>query len=185
MKSGATIRILGVDPGTVRLGFGLLEARGSSASIVVSGIVTAPAAWDAARRLGKLAEELARIVDREHPDCLALEASFFGKNPNSLIRMGEARGMVLAIAGLRGLEVHDYPPASVKKAVTGSGGASKEQVARVLAALLPELGRADTIERLDQTDAIAVAWCHVQRRRLDDRMAAVAQSLRRAGGATR
>jgi len=177
MESAATIRILGVDPGTLRLGFGLLEVSGATVRLVMSGVASAPASWAAARRLGKLAKELDGVIAAERPDCLALEASFVGKNAHSLIRMAEARGMVLALAGGRGLEVHDYSPSTVKKSVTGNGGASKEQVARLLAALLPELNHLRSVERLDQTDAIAVAWCHVQQRRLDERSARVARAL--------
>ncbi len=179
MAKASAIRVLGVDPGTIRLGYGLIEVLGSAVKVVASGVVAAPATWETARRLARIAGELGRLIEEAAPSCLALEASFFGKDPHALIRLGEARGMVLALAGARGLAVHDYPPATVKKSVTGNGGASKEQVARVLAALLPELGRAaDHDGRLDRTDAIAVAWCHIQKLRLADRIAAVARARR-------
>lgn len=176
MGSVATIRVLGVDPGTLRLGFGLLSAEGSALRVITSGVASAPASWAAARRLGHLARAVEQVIDAERPDCLALEASFYGENAHSLIRLGEARGMVLALAGARGLEVHDYPPATVKKSVTGHGGASKEQVARVLAALMPDLGRLRDGDRLDQTDAIAVAWCHLRQEELRRRMEQVAKA---------
>jgi crossover junction endodeoxyribonuclease RuvC len=174
----ATARILGVDPGTLRLGFGVLDARGTSIVHVESGVLSVPESWPAARRLADLSRRLEEIVGRVKPAAVALEASFFGKNPRSLIRMGEARGMVLALAGRAGLDVHDYPPATVKKSVTGNGGASKEQIARVLAALLPELGRADAIERLDRTDALAVAWCHLHHRKKAELVARIAAATR-------
>jgi crossover junction endodeoxyribonuclease RuvC len=177
--AAAVVRVLGVDPGTLRMGFGVLDARGSAATLVTSGVLDAPATWKPARRLGELSARLEEVITRTRPAAIALEASFFGKNPHSLIRLGEARGMVLALAGRAGLEVHDYPPATVKKSVTGHGSASKEQIARVLAALLPELGRADAIEWLDQTDALAVAWCHVHHCKRAALEARIAESLRR------
>jgi crossover junction endodeoxyribonuclease RuvC len=180
--SGSPVRVvrtLGVDPGTLRMGFGVLDARGSAITLVTSGVVETPPSWPPARRLGELAARLEEVIATTRPDAVALEASFFGKNLQSLIRLGEARGMVLALAGRAGLEVHDYSPATVKKSVTGSGAASKEQLARVLAALLPELRRDGapdgTILRLDQTDALAVAWCHLhhqKRAALEARIAA-------------
>jgi crossover junction endodeoxyribonuclease RuvC len=177
-SSAPAVRILGVDPGTLRMGYGVLDARGSAATLVASGVVEAPATWKPARRLGELSARLEEVIATTRPAAIALEASFFGKNAHSLIRLGEARGMVLALAGRAGLEVHDYPPATVKKSVTGHGAASKEQLARVLAALLPELGRADAIEWLDQTDALAVAWCHLHQSRrgeLEERIAAASR----------
>lgn len=173
--SGPAVRTLGVDPGTLRMGFGVLDARGGAIALVTSGVVETPPTWRPARRLGELAARLEQLIESTRPGAIALEASFFGKNLQSLIRLGEARGMVLALAGRAGLEVHDYPPATVKKSVTGHGASSKEQIARVLAALLPELGRTEEVQRLDQTDAIAVAWCHLhhlKRAALEERIAA-------------
>jgi|SoiMethySBSTD1v2_1073268.scaffolds.fasta_scaffold1276776_2 crossover junction endodeoxyribonuclease RuvC len=177
MGTGITTRILGLDPGTLRLGFGLVASNGTAAELATSGVLTAPAAWEPSRRLGHLAAELTALLDRERPDCIALEASFFGKNAHSLIRLGEARGMVLALAGGRGLAVHDYPPATVKKSVVGHGGASKEQVARMVAALFPGLGARRLEQSLDQTDAIAIAWCHVHQQRLAERRSAIGLAL--------
>jgi crossover junction endodeoxyribonuclease RuvC len=174
-SSGLAVRILGIDPGTLRMGFGVLDLRGGAMTLVTSGVVETPPTWRPARRLGHLAARLEQLIETTRPGAIALEASFFGKNLQSLIRLGEARGMVLALAGRAGLEVHDYPPATVKKSVAGHGAASKEQLARVLAALLPELGRAAAIEQLDQTDALAVAWCHLhhlKRAALEERIAA-------------
>jgi crossover junction endodeoxyribonuclease RuvC len=179
-ERGHSLRVLGVDPGTVRLGWGFLEASGAVVRLVASGAIAAPAGWETARRLARIAGELERVIDAERPDCMALEASFFGKDPNALVRLGEARGMVLAIAGARELPVHDHAPARVKKSVTGHGNASKQQVARLLAALLPELGRTGAAERLDRTDAIAVAWCHVHQARVAARADAVASLLANA-----
>ncbi len=178
-RPASAFRILGVDPGTLRLGYGVLDARGSTAEHVESGVLAVPASWDAARRLGELARRLEEVIARAKPAAIAMEASFFGANARSLIRLGEARGMVLALAGRAGLEVRDYPPATVKLAVTGRGAASKEQVARVLAALLPGIPRDASESPLDRTDALAVAWCHLHQRRREEVEARIAQAARR------
>jgi len=175
MEASRPFRVLGVDPGTLRMGLALLESRGpGDVKLVASGVASAPESLAPAARLGRMIGELTRFVDRHAPDEVALEAPFFGKNALSMLRLGEARGGAMALAGARGLPVADYAPARVKKAVTGNGNASKGQVARTLALLLPELGAADRIEHLDETDAIAVAWCHVVARGLELRRAAVA-----------
>jgi len=173
------VRILGVDPGTLRLGYGVLDAQGAAAVHVESGVLTAPAGWDAARRLGELSRRLDEVIERTRPAAIAMEASFYGTNAHSLIRLGEARGMVLALAGRAGLAVHDYPPATVKVAVAGRGSASKEQVARLLAALLPGMPKAASASPLDRTDALAVAWCHLHRRRRAAVEERIAQAARR------
>lgn len=175
MEASRPFRVLGVDPGTLRMGLALLEARGPGVvKLIASGVASAPASLAPAERLGRLLAELTRFVDRHAPDCIAFESPFFGKNALSMMRLGEARGGAMALAGARGLPIADYPPARVKKAVTGNGNASKGQVARTLALLLPELGPADEIEHLDETDAIAVAWCHLVARGMEQRRAAVA-----------
>ena len=155
-RPAPAVRVLGVDPGTLRLGYGVLDARGATIVHVESGVLAAPASWEPARRLGELSKRLEEVIERARPAAIAMEASFFGKNAHSLIRMGEARGMVLALAGRAGLAVHDYPPATVKVAVTGHGAASKEQVARTVMALL---GHARTLAP-DEADAAGVALCH-------------------------
>jgi crossover junction endodeoxyribonuclease RuvC len=179
MAVSSSWRVLGVDPGTLRLGFGVVEARGATLELVESGVFTVPASRSVAARLGALGKEVEALVERTRPDELALEASFFGLNAQSLVRLGEARGCVLAIAGARGIFVSDHPPATVKRAVTGHGNASKEQVARVLAATFPRLGDSGAIAQLDQTDAIAVAVCASHARRTRATLAAV-EALARA-----
>ena len=95
--------------------------------------------------------------------CLAVETSFHGKNAQALLRLGEARGMVIGLAGLLGLEVHDYAPAMIKKAVTGQGNASKEAAARMVRAQLREVPEDSS---LDATDALAAALCHCHRQKV-------------------
>ncbi len=162
-------RVLGIDPGTLRLGYALLEERpGGTARLVVSGVLAAAPGRPAAERLGKFFRELEAVVAAWQPTEIAVESSFFGENARSMLRLGEARGCALILAGVHGLSAHDYPPASVKKAVTGHGNASKAQVARMLLRLLPELAEAGEVGPLDRTDAIAVAWCHLLETRARD-----------------
>jgi crossover junction endodeoxyribonuclease RuvC len=155
-------RVLGIDPGTLRLGFAVLEERSAATPLLLaSGVLSASPARAASDRLGTFFRELEAVVAEHQPSEMALESSFFGENARSLLRLGEARGCALSIAGLHDLRVRDYPPASVKKAITGHGNASKAQLARLLARLLPELSAGGRLGPLDRTDAIAVAWCHL------------------------
>ena len=158
-----TQRILGVDPGSVRLGYGILEGSASRPRHVASGVLAVPERWEPSRRLGTLQRELVALLEAHHPDCVAVESTFHGRNVRALVRLAEARGVVLGVAGARDLPVFDYSPAVVKKAVTGRGNARKETVALVVRSLIPELQGPDT---LDVTDAVAVAICHLHRSRL-------------------
>jgi len=151
--------VLGVDPGTVHLGFGVITAA-ARPRLIEAGALHAPAAWAVARRLAHLQEGLRSVLDRHRPSCIALETSFHGKNSQALLRLGEARGMVIGLAGSLGLPVHDYSPAMVKKAVTGNGNASKDQVARMVRCLVPGI---DPDATRDATDALAIAFCHSHR----------------------
>jgi crossover junction endodeoxyribonuclease RuvC len=161
------LRILGIDPGTIRLGYGLLGGPPSRPRHLGSGILSAPATRTAVERLGILHSQIHALLTEARPTAIAIESSFHGKNTKALIRLGEARGMVIGAAGSLGIPVTDYSPAMVKKAVTGRGNASKEAVARMVSALLPGLvPGADLDKRLDHFDALAVALCHVHRHRL-------------------
>jgi crossover junction endodeoxyribonuclease RuvC len=153
-------RILGIDPGTVRLGYGILDGTASRAALVAAGTCCAPARWSVARRLQDLQRQLRELFQEYRPHCVALETSYHGKNSQAMLRLGEARGMVIGLAGGFDLEVVDYSPAAVKKSVTGRGNASKDAVARlvrVLIAGVPPRSPSDT------TDALAVALCHLHR----------------------
>ena len=164
-----------MDPGTVHLGYGVLQ-DGARPDLKGAGVCHAPAGWPVARRLAHLQSGLRDVFERFHPHCVALETSFHGKNAQALLRLGEARGMVIGLAGSLGVAVHDYSPAMIKKAVTGRGNASKDQVAhmvRVLVAgLAPEI-------RSDATDALAAALCHCHRQRTLEQ---VQESLPRTPG---
>ena len=162
MESPPPIRVLGIDPGTLRMGYAVLVvANPRTPTLLASGVLEASARDSPSCRLGSLFRQLVVVMEQHSPDQVAVESSFFGKNALSMLRLGEARGVALAAAGARNLPATDYSPASVKKAVTGNGSASKQQVAQILSMLLRGLADVKDLRRLDETDAIAVAWCHV------------------------
>jgi crossover junction endodeoxyribonuclease RuvC len=153
-------RILGIDPGTVRLGYGLVEIVGSALlRYIECGTITAPAGRPRAERLLEIGRGLRDLVNEHRPDAIAMEEAFFGKNVQSTLALGEARGVALLIAGEAGLMVAGYSPATVKKAIVGHGRASKDQIAYLVRAML-KLRR---LPSSDAADALAIAICHARR----------------------
>jgi len=152
----AAMLVLGLDPGSRHAGFGLVERAGGRVRSRGCGRFSPDPALPQAERLAALAAALEELVERERPDCAAVERVFHGANSRSLIVLAEARGALLAVLGRRGLPVAELAPAAIKSAVAGSGRADKAQVARMVAA---QLGLA--VERLpaDATDALAAALC--------------------------
>lgn len=158
------MRILGLDPGSIHTGYGLVEASGSRVRQLDCGRISCRRGTPLPQRLGYLAEELDRLVDRMTPRLVVLEALFHGRNTRSLIVLAQARGALMSVLARRGLEVREYSPAEVKSAVTGNGRAGKEQVSRMVGLLLGVDGEKLTA---DATDALAVALCGARRRRMD------------------
>lgn len=151
------VRILGVDPGSLSAGWGVLDAvpgwgRVSFGVVAVSGEVP--------RRLAMLSRRFREIAEEFRPDVAALEEPFFGKDVRSLLRLGEARGAILAVFADLGIPIVQYPPAVVKRAVTGNGNAAKSQVAAMVARLL---GGSVREAKEDASDALAVALCCAHR----------------------
>lgn len=157
------MRVLGVDPGSRFLGYGVVEAGPGVVRHVVSGVVRADPRAPLHERLDVLFTELKRVVDVFAPDVVAVEGVFTHKNARSALVLGHARGVALLLAAQSRLEVHEYAPARVKKAVGAGGNDSKGAVARMVERLLrlPE-----PLARADASDALAVALCHVHRARL-------------------
>lgn len=155
--------ILGLDPGSLHTGYGLVEKSGSAVRVVEAGRFSTPRDLALPARLAWLAGRLQELLGRFPPELAVLESPFHGMNARSLIVLAQARGALLATLAARGLEIREYTPAEVKAAVTGNGRADKEQVARMVRLLL------GTEERWpsDATDALAVALCCGQRLRLD------------------
>lgn len=150
------MRVLGIDPGTRHLGFGIVEWRVDTqrADYVTCGVIDLPAAAPMPKRLKQLQEELIQVLDKYSPDLVGMEDLFFGINVQSAIRIGEARAVVMLTLAQYELPLIEIPPASVKKAVTGQGRAGKEQVQKMVTLLL-ELNRPPSSP--DAADALAVA----------------------------
>jgi len=160
--------ILGIDPGTNIMGYGVLRVTtgattarrpGKQAEMVTMGIIDLRKFEDAYLKLGHIFERVTGIIASYLPDEMAIEAPFFGKNVQSMLKLGRAQGVAIAAAIERSVPIHEYAPMKIKMALTGNGGASKEQVAGMLQRLLKipqdEMGRF-----MDATDALAAAYCH-------------------------
>ena len=150
------MRILGLDPGSRVCGYGVIEQRAGQLTYVECGVLTAPEHRPMEARLGEIARGLTDVIRELVPEVVAVEDVFEHQNPRSALALAQARGMVLAVVGLAGLEVASYAPASVKKAVTGSGRAEKDQVARMVQMLIG----LHSLPRADASDALAVAITH-------------------------
>jgi crossover junction endodeoxyribonuclease RuvC len=150
--------ILGIDPGTQILGYSLLET-GEEIRIVAMDVLYLKKIEDFNLRIRKIFESTVRIIDSFHPDHLAIEAPFFGKNVQSMLKLGRAQGVAIAAALSRDLSVTEYEPSVIKQHITGNGNATKQQVATILQSIL---GFEETPKYLDATDALAVAYtCHL------------------------
>lgn len=156
MEGARGMRVLGIDPGSRITGWALVESTGSVLRVLGVGVAS-PRAGELATRLGNIAEQIDGLIAEWSPESVAVERAFVGRNMASALRLGEIRGAVLSVAGRRGLVVVDYPPATVKLAVAGSGAAEKDAVARGVNTLTG--GR---YEAGDATDALAVAICHLR-----------------------
>jgi crossover junction endodeoxyribonuclease RuvC len=172
------VKVLGVDPGSRLVGYGCIAMAGGESRFLTSGVIDVRSAGDLASRLAGIHLSVLAVIDEQRPDVLALEEVFYSRNVPSLVRIGEGRGVVLLAAALRGVPVVQYTPAVVKKALTGSGAARKEQVAAMVRRIL---GRSDLPGGLDATDALALAICHVHRHNAPG--VAEAAHGRRAGNA--
>lgn len=151
------MRILGLDPGSRICGYGVVDADAAGElRYVECGILTAPESQPMEQRLGEIARGLKEVCAELGPTVVAVEDVFVNQNPRSALALAQARGMALAVIGLMGLAVSSYPPATVKKAVSGSGKAEKAQIARMVQALIG----LRSLPRADATDALAVAITH-------------------------
>ncbi|MFN3554724.1 MAG: crossover junction endodeoxyribonuclease RuvC [Bacteroidales bacterium] len=149
--------ILGIDPGTNNMGLGVIEVKGSKIEIITMDVLRLDKLSDHSLKLKKIFETTLRFIDSFHPDELAIESPFFGKNVQSMLKLGRAQGVAIAAALYRDIPVFEYSPRKIKQSITGKGAASKEQVAGLLAGMLK---LKQIPEFLDITDALAVAVCH-------------------------
>ncbi|MCB0646539.1 MAG: crossover junction endodeoxyribonuclease RuvC [Saprospiraceae bacterium] len=150
-------KILGIDPGTNILGYAIMEVDGSQLKIVTFGVIKLKNEKDHQTKLKEIFLQLQEIVETYQPKHLAIEAPFYAKNPQSLLKLGRAQGVAIAAGITMGLDITEYMPKKIKMSVTGNGNASKEQVSSMLEQLLKVK---ITTEYLDATDALAVAYCH-------------------------
>ncbi len=154
------VRVLGIDPGTKVVGWGVLDTNGVRHALVAHGAIRTTVGDELALRLVEVHDGLTRTIAEHRPEVIALEDVFFGKNFQSAIRLGEGRGVALLCAAQAGVPVAEYPPATIKKAVVGWGRADKEQVARMVQAVLR---MAELPTPRDAADALAIAICHCHR----------------------
>ncbi len=151
--------ILGIDPGTNLMGYGVLRVCGRQAEMLALGVIDLRRYADHYLKLGHIFERVSGIIQAYLPDELAIEAPFFGKNVQSMLKLGRAQGVAMAAAISRQVPITEYAPTKIKMAITGNGNASKEQVAYMLQHMLKldpeEMGR-----YLDATDALGAAYCH-------------------------
>ena len=151
--------ILGIDPGTNIMGYSVLRAEGRSLEVLAIGVIDLRKAKDPYTKLGHIFERVTGIIESYQPHCLAIEAPFFGKNVQSMLKLGRAQGVAIAAAISKQVSIHEYAPMKIKMAITGNGNASKEQVADMLRRML-HLDAQEMGHFLDATDALAIALCH-------------------------
>lgn len=151
------ITILGIDPGSNVMGYGLIRVEGKKTSIITMGIITPNKLGSHYDKLKHIFIRVLSVIDEYKPDEVALEAPFYGKNVQSMLKLGRAQGVAMSAALYRDLPIFEYAPLKVKQAITGMGRASKEQVAYFLQKMY---GLADLPTDFDATDAVAVAFCH-------------------------
>ena len=151
-------RILGIDPGTNIMGFGLINCRTSKIKLIQYGIISLKKESNHLIKLKKIFEKITEIIDEYNPDEIAIEAPFFGKNVQSMLKLGRAQGVAMAAGLQKEIPIFEYAPKKIKQAVTGNGNASKEQLARFLMNLLNF--KHENKKKFDATDALGVAICH-------------------------
>jgi crossover junction endodeoxyribonuclease RuvC len=154
------IRIIGIDPGLRRTGWGIVEADGVRLTYVASGLVTSDSEDSLAYRLRAIYEGLVEVMVNFRPQEAAVEETFVNKDARATLKLGQARGMALLAPAQKGLTVAEYPPNVIKKTVTGTGHGEKRQIAAMIGFLLPKA----RFESADEADALAIAICHASHR---------------------
>jgi crossover junction endodeoxyribonuclease RuvC len=149
--------ILGIDPGTIVMGYGIIEIKNNKPALLEMGVLKLAKYPDANVRLQLIFEKITSLYKNFNPTQFAIEAPFFGKNVQSMLKLGRAQGVAIASAMQNGLSATEYSPKKIKQSITGNGNASKEQVWKMLQ---QQLKFDDRPEFLDATDAVAVALCH-------------------------
>lgn len=151
--------IIGIDPGTNVMGYGILGVKHHKPSMIAMGVLMLNKFDDHYMRLRRISERVTSLVEQYLPNEMAIEAPFYGKNVQSMLKLGRAQGVAMAAALLRDIPIAEYAPLKVKQSITGNGGASKDQVAEMLRRIL-NIPKESIDPHLDATDALAVALCH-------------------------
>ena len=151
--------ILGIDPGTTVMGYGILQILNNKPSLIAMGVLELNKYDDHYLRLRRIFERVVGLIDQYHPDELAIEAPFFGKNVQSMLKLGRAQGVAMAAALYRDIPIFEYAPLKIKMSITGNGKAAKEQVADMLKRYL-KIPAENMLPQLDATDGLAAALCH-------------------------
>jgi crossover junction endodeoxyribonuclease RuvC len=154
--------ILGIDPGTNIMGYGIVAVSGTKLTLLSLGVIKLTKVGGHALKLKNIFEQTCSLIEQFHPDEMALEAPFFGKNVQSMLKLGRAQGVAMAAALSKTIPIFEYSPRKIKQSITGKGAASKEQVALMLQQLL---SFKEMPKYLDATDGLAVAVCHYFQRR--------------------
>ena len=162
------MKILGIDPGTVVMGYGVIESEDEEISLVDFGAITVRQHDEMAERLNQLYNELRDVILRHRPDAVAVETPFVSKNVKSAMAIGRAQAIALLAAAGKSIPTYEYAPAKVKQRVSNYGASSKEQVQEMVRLLL---GLTEVPKPNDAADALAVAICHVQEMHLNDVLA--------------
>lgn len=149
--------ILGIDPGTNVLGYGLIKIVGNNMHYIAMDVINLQKTSDGYAKLKRIFTEVSILIEKYKPTELSIEAPFYGKNVQSMLKLGRAQGVAIAAALSHNLEVHEYAPKKIKQSITGSGAASKEQLAKMLQSIL---GIKELPKYLDATDGLAAAVCH-------------------------
>lgn len=158
--TSTTTRILGLDPGLRRTGWGIIESDGVRLSYVASGVITSDRDDDLAYRLAELYQGILSVIVAHKPAEAAVEETFVNENPRSTLKLGQARGMALLAPAMKGLSVAEYTPNLIKKSVVGAGHAEKHQIQAMIGFLLPRA----KFDSADEADALAIAICHASHR---------------------
>jgi crossover junction endodeoxyribonuclease RuvC len=156
--------VLGIDPGARQTGYAVVEAGGDTALVLDSGAISVSPRYPFHERLRVIYESLAEIVTRYTPDEIAIEDVFVKRNVRVALKIGHIRGVALLVAAMHEVPIGEYSPGAIKQAIVGSGSASKEQVKFMVTALL----KLAEVPGEDEADALAVALCHIHRRRLNE-----------------
>ncbi len=158
--------ILGIDPGTSVMGYGIIRGDKQKPELLTLGVIELRKFKDHYVRIKRIFERTIQLIDQYHPDELAIEAPFYGKNVQSMLKLGRAQGAAISAALYRDMPIFEYAPRKIKMAITGQGNASKEQVAGILKSILTI---AELPKNLDATDGLAAAVCHFYQRDIPDK----------------